>query len=309
MKIYDSITDLIGNTPLVKINKLLPGSHATILAKLEFFNPLSSIKDRIAGAMIDDAEKKGLINKDSVLIEPTSGNTGIALAFIAAKRGYRLILTMPESMSIERRRLLKVFGAELVLTETKKGMSGAVAKADELARTIPNSYVLQQFNNPSNTEIHRTTTGPEIWKDTDGQVDVVIAGVGTGGTISGIGEYLKSVKPEVKIIAVEPYTSAVLSGNAPGSHKIQGIGAGFIPGNFNRKVVDEIITVKDADSGIVARETAKLEGLPVGISSGATLWAAMEVAKRPESKGKTIVAIIASSAERYLSTWLFEDLV
>jgi len=309
MKVFNSITDLIGNTPLVRLNKCIPAGGAEVFAKLEFFNPLSSVKDRIALSMIQEAEKSGIITADTVLIEPTSGNTGIALAYIAAQRGYRLILTMPESMSLERRKLLKVFGAELVLTEASKGMRGAVAKAEELAQTIPHSCILQQFDNPANPKIHEETTGPEIWNDTDGQVDILLVGVGTGGTLSGAGAYLKKQNPAIKVVAVEPAQSAILSGKAPGPHKIQGIGAGFIPGNLKQEIIDEIIPVTDSDAGTWAKNIAKQEGIPVGISSGANIWAARELSMRPENKGKKIVTIIASAAERYLSTWLFEDLV
>ena len=282
---------------------------AEVLLKLEFFNPLSSVKDRIGVAMIDAATRDGLIKPDTVLIEPTSGNTGIALAFIAAARGLKLILTMPETMSLERRKLLKILGAKLVLTEGAKGMKGAIAKADELHAKIPNSIILQQFANPAKPEIHRRTTAEEIWRDTDGKVDFVVAGVGTGGTITGIAEVIKSRKPGFKAIAVEPSRSPVLSGGQPAPHKLQGIGAGFVPSVYNTKIVDEIIPVLEEDSGPISKVVNQLDGIPVGISSGAAIWAALQLAKRPENAGKQIVAIVPSSTERYLSSWLFADIV
>jgi len=302
----EKITDLVGNTPLVKINKLNEGG-ATVYVKLESFNPLHSVKDRIALAMIEAAEKEGKIKKGTVIIEPTSGNTGIGLAFVAAVKGYRIILTMPETMSIERRKLLKALGAELELTEGAKGMKGAIAKAEELAAATPNSFIPQQFNNPANPAIHEKTTGPEIWNDTDGKVDILVDGVGTGGTLAGAGRFLKSKKPSVKVIAVEPAASPVLSGGAPGPHKIQGIGAGFKPQVYDPSVIDEIYQTDEVKAGNTARRLAKEEGIIVGISSGSVLEAALTVAKRPENNGKTIVAILPDTGERYLSTWLWEE--
>ncbi|HEY0864714.1 MAG TPA: cysteine synthase A [Lacunisphaera sp.] len=309
-KIYNDITETIGNTPLVRLNRTAAahGAQAEILLKLEFFNPLSSVKDRIGFAMIDDALKSGKLNANSVIIEPTSGNTGIALAFVAAAKGLKLILTMPETMSTERRKLLKILGARVVLTEGPKGMKGAIAKAEELAAKIPNSIILQQFSNPANPAIHRQTTAEEIWRDTDGKVDIIVSGIGTGGTITGVGEVLKAKKPGIKIVAVEPDASPILSGGTPGPHKLQGLGAGFIPSILNTKVYDEVIRVKEADSGPVSKQVNQLDGIAVGISSGAAVWAAIQLAKRPENKGKQIVAIIPSSSERYLSTWLFADI-
>lgn len=306
-KIFEDITKTIGNTPLVRINSLSSGLKAQILAKLEFFNPLSSVKDRIGVAMIETAEKEGKLKKDAVIIEPTSGNTGIALAFVAAAKGYRLILTMPDTMSLERRQLLKILGAEIVLTEGAKGMRGAIEKAEELVKNTPDSFMPQQFNNPANPEIHRKTTAEEIWNDTDGKVDIFVAGIGTGGTITGVGEVLKKRKPTVKVIGIEPADSPVLSGGKPGAHKIQGIGAGFVPGVLNTKLIDEIIRVTNEDAGKVARNLARKEGIFAGISSGAAMWAALEVAKRKESEGKTIVVVLPDTGERYLSTWLFQE--
>jgi len=309
-RIYSSITETVGDTPLVRLDKLAAkyGVKAEILAKLEFFNPLASVKDRIGVALIDALEAEGKIKEGTTLIEPTSGNTGIALAFVAAARGYRLILVMPETMSIERRKLLKFLGAELVLTEGPKGMKGAVAKAQELSAEIPGSVIPQQFENPANPAIHRATTAEEIWNDTDGGVDVVVSGIGTGGTITGVGQVLKAKKPGVKIVAVEPSASPVLSGGQPGPHKIQGIGAGFVPGVLDTHVYDEIVTVSNDDAVATSREVARLEGVPVGISSGAALKAALTIGARPENAGKKIVVVIPSFAERYLSTVLFEGL-
>jgi len=309
-KIYNDITETIGNTPLVRLNRTAAahGAQAEVLLKLEFFNPLSSVKDRIGLAMIDDALKSGRITKDTVLIEPTSGNTGIALAFVAAAKGLKLVLTMPETMTVERRKILKILGARVVLTEGPKGMKGAIAKAEELLTKIPNSVILQQFSNPSNPAVHRRTTAEEIWRDTDGKVDIIVSGIGTGGTITGIGEVLKPRKPSLRIVAVEPAGSPVLSGGQPGPHKLQGIGAGFVPAVLNTKVYDEVITVKEEDSGPISKQVNKLDGIPIGISSGAAVWAALQLAKRPENKGKQILAIIPSCAERYLSSWLFADI-
>jgi len=300
-RIFSDITKTVGNTPLVKLNRITEGAGAVILAKIESFNPLSSIKDRIGVAMVEDAEKKGRLRKDTVIIEPTSGNTGIALAFVAAAKGYRLILTMPETMSIERRKLLSILGAEVVLTPGAEGMSGAVKKAEELVKNTPRAIMLQQFSNPANPDAHRKTTAEEIWEDTGGKIDILVAGVGTGGTITGIAEVIKKRNKDLKVIAVEPDTSAVLSGGTPGAHKIQGIGAGFIPKVFNREIIDEIIRVRDEDAGITSRRLAKMEGILVGISSGAATWAALEVAKRKENKGKIIVVIYPDTGERYLS--------
>ena len=308
-RIFTSADQLIGGTPLLELTHIEKslGLEARILAKLEYFNPAGSVKDRIAKAMIDDAEERGLLKEGSVIIEPTSGNTGIGLASVAAARGYRIIIVMPETMSVERRQLMKAYGAELVLTEGAKGMKGAIARAEELAREIPNSFVPGQFVNPANPAIHRSTTGPEIWKDTDGAVDAFVAGVGTGGTVTGVGEYLKSQNPNVKVVAVEPATSAVLSTGVAGAHKIQGIGAGFVPEVLNTSIYDEIIPVSNEDAFATGKLIGKQEGVLVGISSGAAVYAAIELAKRPESKGKTIVVLLPDTGDRYLSTPLFAD--
>jgi cysteine synthase A len=305
-KIYNDITETVGKTPLVKINRLNKGG-ALLAAKLESFNPLSSVKDRLGLALIEAAERDGLINEKTTIVEPTSGNTGIALAFVCASRGYRLILTMPETMSMERRQLLKIFGAELVLTDGTKGMKGAIEKAEELLKDIPDSFMPQQFKNTANPEIHRRTTAEEIWEDTDGSVDVFVAGVGTGGTVTGVGEALKKKKPAVKIIAVEPEDSPVLSGGSPGPHKIQGIGAGFVPDVLNKGIIDEIITVSHVDAGETAKRLAREEGILAGISGGAAFYAALKVCSREEFRGKTVVVLLPDSGERYLSTWLFQE--
>ena len=309
MKVYERFTDLIGNTPLLRLGNYIESNslEADILAKLEYFNPAGSVKDRIAKAMIDDAEEKGLLKPGSVIIEPTSGNTGIGLAAVASSRGYKIILTMPETMSIERRNLLKAYGAQLVLTEGAKGMKGAIAKAEELARETKDSFIPGQFVNPANPAAHVSTTGPEIWRDTDGKVDIFVAGVGTGGTLSGVGGYLKSQNPNVKIVAVEPAGSPVLSKGTPGPHKIQGIGAGFVPDTLNTEIYDEIITVENDEAFAAGKALARREGILVGISSGAALHAATVLAKRPENKGKLIVALLPDTGERYLSTPMFAD--
>ena len=308
-KIYTSADQLIGSTPLLELTHIEKKHDlkAKVLAKLEYFNPAGSVKDRIAKAMVDDAEAKGLLNADSVIIEPTSGNTGIGLASVAAARGYRIIIVMPETMSVERRQLMKAYGAELVLTEGAKGMKGAIAKADELAKEIPNSFIPGQFVNAANPKAHFETTGPEIFADTDGDVDIFVAGVGTGGTVTGVGQYLKSKKPEVKVVAVEPKSSAVLSTGVAGSHKIQGIGAGFVPDVLDTKIYDEIIPVENDDAFATGKEIGKSEGVLVGISSGAAVWAAIELAKRPENEGKTIVVLLPDTGDRYLSTPLFAE--
>ena len=308
-KIYTSADQLIGRTPLLELVHIEKEEslEAKVLAKLEYFNPAGSVKDRIAKAMIDDAEARGLLKPGSVIIEPTSGNTGIGLASVAAARGYRIIIVMPETMSVERRQLMKAYGAELVLTEGAKGMKGAIAKADELAKELPNSFIPGQFVNPANPAVHKATTGPEIWEDTDGNVDIFVAGVGTGGTVTGTGEYLKSRNPNVKVVAVEPASSPVLSQGHAGAHKIQGIGAGFVPDVLDTKIYDEIITVENDDAFATGRLIGKHEGVLVGISSGAAVWAAIELAKRPENKGKTIVALLPDTGDRYLSTPLFAD--
>jgi cysteine synthase A len=307
MKIYDNITKTIGGTPLVRLNRLSAGLKATIAVKLESRNPLGSVKDRIGIAMIEAAEKSGELLSGATIVEPTSGNTGIALAFAAAAKGYKLILTMPETMSIERRKLLAALGAELVLTPGIEGMPGAIKRAEELVGKLPNAYMPQQFDNAANPEIHRQTTALEIWDDTDGKVDFFVSGVGTGGTLTGVGSVLKKKKPSVKIVAVEPSDSPVLSGGKPGPHKIQGIGAGFVPTNLDTKLVDEILQISAADAGITARRLAKEEGILCGISAGGNVWAALQLAKRPENEGKLIVTVICDSGERYLSTWLFDE--
>ena len=301
-------TEIIGNTPLVRLNKVTQGAVATVVAKLESFNPLSSVKDRLGVAMIVSAEESGLVNEDTVFVEPTSGNTGIALAFVSAARGYRLVLTMPDTMSVERRQLLSIFGAELILTPGAEGMPGAIRKAEQLVSKNPNYLMLQQFRNKANPEIHRLTTAEEIWRDTDGKIDILVSGVGTGGTITGVAEIIRARKPDLQVVAVEPVGSPVLSGGKPGPHKIQGIGAGFVPDVLRTELIDEIVQVDDQDAGQTARRLARDEGILAGISSGAATWAALEIARRPENDGKLIVVILPDTGERYLSTWLFQDM-
>jgi cysteine synthase A len=307
-RIYEDITKTVGNTPLVRINRMTQGMEATVVAKLESFNPIGCVKERIGVSMIEDAEAKGLVNKDTVIIEPTSGNTGIGLAFVCAVKGYKLIIVMPETMSIERRKLMGIFGAELVLTPGSEGMSGAIKKAEELSAQMPNSFMPQQFKNPANPEIHRKTTAEEIWKDTDGKADILVSGVGTGGTITGIAEVIKSRKPSFHVVAVEPSASPILSGGKHGPHKIQGIGAGFVPDVLNTKIIDEVVRVENEDAIKTAQRLAREEGILAGISSGAATWAALEVAKRPENKGKLIVVILPDTGERYISTAMFEGI-